>query len=88
MTRPRTISDILGYTRTPPAAAPVEPRSVDLAARRTVTVEEAAAILGISRTAAYQAASSGQLPTIRIGRRIVVPTAPLARLLGLDGEAS
>jgi excisionase family DNA binding protein len=50
--------------------------------RRVVTVEEAAAILQISRGAAYQAAKTKQLPTIRIGRRLLVPLAALEQLLG------
>jgi excisionase family DNA binding protein len=49
-------------------------------------VEEAAAILGIGRSAAYQAVASGELPALRIGRRIVVPAAALDRLLR-GGEA-
>jgi len=50
----------------------------------TVTVEEAAGILGISRTFAYEAVRRGELPAIRIGRRLVIPRAALARLLSLD----
>jgi excisionase family DNA binding protein len=37
--------------------------------------------LGLSRDAAYRAARSGQLPTIRIGRRLLVPRAALERML-------
>lgn len=47
----------------------------------TYTVTEAAALLGIGRSAAYEAARSGQLPTIRIGKRVLVPVAALERLL-------
>ena len=54
----------------------------DSADRQTLTVEEAAALLGIGRTSAYQAVASGQLPVIRIGRRLLVPRAALERLLG------
>jgi excisionase family DNA binding protein len=50
--------------------------------RRVVTVGEAAAILQISRGAAYQAVKTKQLPTIRIGRRLLVPIVALERLLG------
>lgn len=38
-----------------------------------MTVAEAAANLGISRASAYLAARSGELPVIRVGRRLVVP---------------
>ncbi len=47
----------------------------------TYTVTEAAALLGIGRTAAYEAARTGAIPTIRIGKRILVPVAALERLL-------
>ena len=61
--------------------------------RRTVTVEEAAAILGISRTSAYGCASRNEIPTVRLGRRLVVPLTQLAAMLNgeqraLDGEGS
>jgi excisionase family DNA binding protein len=48
----------------------------------TIKVEEAAMLLGISRSAAYRAVKSGQLQTFRMGRRLLVPTAPLLRMLG------
>lgn len=56
----------------------------------TLTVEQAGRICGIGRNAAYEAARTGQLPVIRIGRRLLAPTARLLRLLGLaeDEEAS
>jgi len=50
--------------------------------RDTFTVEEAAGILGLSRWAGYEAARSGELPTIRIRRRLIVPRVALERLLG------
>jgi len=50
----------------------------------TFTVEEAAEMLGISRTFAYEAVRRGELPAIRIGRRLLVPRAALARLLASD----
>lgn len=51
----------------------------------TVTVRQAAHILGISRSAAYRAAQSGFLPLIRLGpRRYMVSTAALARLLHIE----
>jgi excisionase family DNA binding protein len=52
------------------------------------TVDQAAEVLGISRSAAYAAAKSGELPTIRIGRRFVVPTAELRRMLRIDVSES
>ena len=51
----------------------------------TCTIEESAVVLHIARTSAYAAAKSGDLPTISIGRRLLVPTAALRRMLQLDG---
>ena len=41
--------------------------------RLTITVEEAGRILGISRGLAYQMAKEKRIPTIRFGKRLVVP---------------
>jgi excisionase family DNA binding protein len=52
-----------------------------IAQRLTWTVEEAATLLGISRATAYEAAKTGALPHIKIGRRILVPVAAVERML-------
>lgn len=49
--------------------------------RSTLSVEEAADVLGLSRAGAYAAATSGDLPVVRVGRRMVVPRFALERLL-------
>ena len=49
--------------------------------RRTISVEDAGRMLGLSRASSYQAAANGELPTIRIGRRLLVSKAALAKLL-------
>lgn len=52
----------------------------------TVSVRQAATLLGISFSSAYAAIRAGNFPTkiVQIGGRYVVPTAPLLELLGLD----
>jgi excisionase family DNA binding protein len=56
---------------------------VDLASLPvTLTVEEAAGILGVSRGTAYEAVRSGELPSVRLGRRLLIPRARLLQLLG------
>lgn len=55
---------------------------------RVYTVEQAGRLLGLSRPSAYQAAASGAIPTIRIGRRLIVPKAKLAALLGERPETA
>ncbi len=49
----------------------------------TLSVPAAGRYLGLGRAQAYAAASRGEIPTLRLGRRILVPTALLARRLGL-----
>jgi excisionase family DNA binding protein len=62
-----------------------EPLTVEqLRERYTITPEEAGRVVGIGRTAAYDALRRGELPSLRIGRRLLVPTALLLRLLGHD----
>jgi excisionase family DNA binding protein len=53
----------------------------------TTSVPEAGKLLGIGRNAAYEAARRGDIPTIKIGKRVVVPTALLKRMLGLEPAA-
>jgi excisionase family DNA binding protein len=48
----------------------------------TISVEDAARLLGISRGLAYEAARRGEIPVIRLGRRLLVPRAPLYELVG------
>jgi excisionase family DNA binding protein len=54
--------------------------------RATLTIEEAAKLLGVSRGTAYESARRGELPTLRLGRRLLVPRARLEELLGGDVE--
>lgn len=52
--------------------------------RPTLTVGEAARALGVSEWALRRSLNAGDSPvtSIRIGRRVVIPTAPLRRLVG------
>ncbi|MFN3706961.1 helix-turn-helix domain-containing protein [Microcella sp.] len=53
----------------------------ELRARPTLTVTEAAQLLGIGRNTAYSAVQRGDLPSLRIGGRVLIPTARLLALL-------
>jgi excisionase family DNA binding protein len=55
-------------------------------ARLTVDIPEAADALGLSKNATYDAVKRGQIPAIRIGRRIVVARATLEKIV--SGEMS
>lgn len=52
----------------------------------TITVEQAAQVLGVGRSTAYELVRSGDLKCIRLRRRIVVPVAHLANSLGVDRD--
>jgi excisionase family DNA binding protein len=47
----------------------------------TLTVEQAAKLLGIGRSTAYELVHTGDIPSLRLGRRIVVPVARLEAML-------
>ena len=49
--------------------------------RLVLTIAEAGKLLSLSRGSAYEAARRGDIPTIRIGRRLLVPRAALERML-------
>jgi excisionase family DNA binding protein len=56
-----------------------------LGEKQVCSVEEAGRVLGIGGSAAYEAVRRGEIPAIRLGRRIVVPRAALERMLGGAG---
>lgn len=56
----------------------------DLRGRLSINVEDAARVLGIGRGTAYDAVKRGEIPALRVGRRLLVPTGHLLRLLGRE----
>ena len=55
------------------------------------TIEEAAELLKIGRSGAYEAARRGDIPVLRIGRRWLVPRIALDKMLadaGKDAEVA
>ncbi len=63
------------------------PRLEDIESRVTLTVDEVAQLLGMGRTAAYEAARRGEIPSRRLGRRVVVPVPALLDWLGASSAA-
>ena len=49
--------------------------------RRVYTIPEVGEILGINRNLAYQLVRTGEIPAIRLGKRLVCPKAALHRML-------
>ena len=55
--------------------------------RLTYNVREAARLLGLSRNSAYQACLKGEIPHLKIGKRVLIPKIQLERLLLGNGKA-
>jgi hypothetical protein len=55
--------------------------------KRATSVAIAGRLLDVSRSVAYDSARSGAIPTIRLGRRLVVPISKLADMLGETPES-
>jgi len=59
--------------------------------RATVSVTEAALMVGVSRGVAYeQIRQTGEIAgvrVVRVGHRLLIPAAPLRSVLGLDEES-
>ena len=53
--------------------------------KATLSVDQVSSILGISRNSAYQGIRDGEIPSIKIGKRILVPRAAFMRLLDPQG---
>lgn len=61
--------------------------STPIIERKTLSIEEAAKVLGISRAYAYQQANAGKMPgCIKIGNRFVVSIKKLNAYI--DGDAA
>jgi excisionase family DNA binding protein len=56
----------------------------DVEARLTLSVDEAASLLGLGRTAAYEAARRGEIPSRRLGRRVIIPVPAFLDWLGVS----
>lgn len=51
----------------------------------TLKPEEAFGVLGVGRTAGYDLIRRKELPALRLGGKLLVPTASLLRLIGWNG---
>lgn len=56
----------------------------ELLRQDVLTVDEAATVLRISRNSAYEAAKTGEIPTVRVGRTLRVPGHQIRAMLGLS----
>jgi excisionase family DNA binding protein len=53
---------------------------------RVFTVDETARILRLGRGSTYRAIASGEIPSLRVGERILVPAAALDKLLAGESD--
>jgi len=49
--------------------------------KRTLSVKEVCELLGISKTRAMKSIKDGDIPAMRFGRRIRIPSAPIEKML-------
>lgn len=61
--------------------ADVSQQTKETVDRLCLSIPETARMLGISRGLAYELARSGQIPVLRLGKRLLVPKIALERLL-------
>lgn len=59
----------------------MKPHGEDISRRATLSIEEACDFLSIGRTLGYRLAREGKLPTIRLGRKLVVVRRRLEQML-------
>lgn len=59
----------------------------EIRTRDVITVDELGELLGVSRGSAYKAVQTGEVKSLKIGRRILIPVRPLLALLGVDDRA-
>lgn len=55
---------------------------------KVFTVDEAAKTLNIGLNSAYQAVKNGEIPSIKIGRRILIPVVALEKMLSEAGKGN
>jgi excisionase family DNA binding protein len=52
----------------------------------TLTVEETAKLLDLSRSLTYEAVRNGTIPSVKIGRRYLIPKQGIERMLNIQSN--
>jgi excisionase family DNA binding protein len=82
---PAGIDEVVGDLSSSPRSVPVAPTTDDVALmmnHKVLTVMEVSRILRLSRMATYEGVWSGDIPSVKVGRRILVPVAGIKAMLG------
>jgi excisionase family DNA binding protein len=53
----------------------------EMLSKPTISVPDAGRILGLARNGAYEAVKRGDIPVVRFGNKIRVPTAKLKKMI-------
>ena len=72
----------------PDTAPTLDLEWLKLAPCAAITRPQAAQVLGVDERTVSRAVDSGQIPSLQIGRRVLIPRLPLLRLLGADDAAT
>lgn len=65
---------------------PNKAAGVPTPATLTITIPQAALMMGICRQAAYNAANKGEIPVVRVGKRLLVPRLAFEQMFGGAGQ--
>jgi hypothetical protein len=57
---------------------------VEILARPAITPAQALKVLPMSRNGLYEAIRRGDIKTVKLGKKILVPTGPLRRQFGIE----
>jgi excisionase family DNA binding protein len=95
--RPWSPPNPSGHPPAPPPTSPSHPKNAGrpddsgdplVQLPQVLTVREVAAILRVGRNQLYEAVARGELPAVRIGRTIRIPTTALRDLLAAPAHQS
>jgi excisionase family DNA binding protein len=72
-------------------ATPSDTTKIDLdwlrrSTMAAITRRQTAQVLGVDERTVTRAIKDGELPSVQIGRRVLIPRLPLLRLLGADEQ--
>jgi excisionase family DNA binding protein len=56
-------------------------------ARPTMSVDEFGLVMGIGRNQAYAAVREGRIRSLRLGKRVLIPTSAVLEMLGMRSES-
>jgi excisionase family DNA binding protein len=77
-----------GRPRRQNPGVPVDMDELRISRSAVVTVAQAASVFGVDVRTVSRAIENGELPSVRLGRRVLIPRLPLLAVLGVKVEGS